>query len=553
MVSSQKKKSEFKDALKLNWHKFIYQLNEASRVKGSDKALKNASTFELIVVKEGSGVLEFNNEKIILRAHDIFIIHPSNVYGIHTKKNRHIDYYLFTFEIFTHIEAEKNTLFTPLQQYSLFPLKKKCTVKEFSKVLEISESINLLADNNDGFSSFNKRILFEQIIFLIIRNLKLPVLKDTFCAIEEVKAYIDQHFRENESITIDLLAEMAGISPKYFSALFKKEMGISVSEYVTNLRINVVKQLLTNNDEKLRDIANKVGYSDEFYLSRKFKQVVGISPSAYRKKRKRKIAAYDLSSIGHLHALNICLYAAPIHPKWTSYYFQELRDEIQVHLSAYQINKDWRENIQTLAQFSPEVIISKDSISDAEKEELERIAPVFYYHHELNWRKQFLLIAQYLGEEQEAIEWLKKYEKKANYIRIKLKDFYKDEIFFPLRLYRGVLYGDYSRTMCEVFFEDLQMKSCNLCCENLLKNKEVSLAELSSVNPNRILLNICQETITMDGYQSLQTDITWNNLKAVRLNQVYRISSDPWREYSASAHERILDSIVEFLSGKNPK
>lgn len=85
-----------------------------------------------------------------------------------------------------------------------------------------------------------------------------------------VREYIAEHY--HEPLSIDQLAGMAGLRPKYFGELFKKTFGQSTLDYLTELRISRAKQYLQESDYLLREIAHKVGYSDEFYFSRKFKR-----------------------------------------------------------------------------------------------------------------------------------------------------------------------------------------------------------------------------------------------------------------------------------------
>jgi AraC family transcriptional regulator, transcriptional activator for feuABC-ybbA operon len=104
--------------------------------------------------------------------------------------------------------------------------------------------------------------------------------------------------------------------------------------------------------------------------------------------------------------------------------------------------------------------------------------------------------------------------------------------------------------MKDLFYGDLQMNAAHE--QYIMTNQEISLSELLLINPDRILLNICQETKTLEFWNSFQHEQSWNDLKAVRMHQVHIISSDPWREYSASAHERVLKETLKFLPGKSP-
>ena len=64
--------------------------------------------------------------------------------------------------------------------------------------------------------------------------------------------------------------------------------------------MNHAKRYLAESDERLREIAQRVGYKDEFYFSRIFKKKVGMSPSEYARNSRRLIAACSSSIIGQL-------------------------------------------------------------------------------------------------------------------------------------------------------------------------------------------------------------------------------------------------------------
>ncbi|MFP3381763.1 helix-turn-helix transcriptional regulator, partial [Bacillus sp. SIMBA_069] len=78
-------------------------------------------------------------------------------------------------------------------------------------------------------------------------------------------------------MSIHDLAKLTGHSPNYFGEAFKKAYGHSVMEYLTELRFGKAKKLLRNSDLYMHEVARKVGFTDEFYFSRKFKKVVGTS------------------------------------------------------------------------------------------------------------------------------------------------------------------------------------------------------------------------------------------------------------------------------------
>jgi len=79
------------------------------------------------------------------------------------------------------------------------------------------------------------------------------------------------------------LASMFGFSPKYFGTIFKKATGLTVSEYLLNIRLDHAKRLLSTTTLSIEEIGEKVGLSDSYYFSKVFKKREGIPPGQYRK------------------------------------------------------------------------------------------------------------------------------------------------------------------------------------------------------------------------------------------------------------------------------
>jgi len=87
-----------------------------------------------------------------------------------------------------------------------------------------------------------------------------------------------------ERITLKQASEMVNLSYGYFSALFQKEMGSNFSKYLQRTRIEKAKTLLRNSFLSIKQISFKVGFRHESTFCEEFKNMVGTSPSEYRKK-----------------------------------------------------------------------------------------------------------------------------------------------------------------------------------------------------------------------------------------------------------------------------
>lgn len=94
--------------------------------------------------------------------------------------------------------------------------------------------------------------------------------------------YIEGHY--GEKLSLESISGHFYISPNYFSALFKKEMGMNFVEYLTNIRMREAQKLLANPRYSIAEIAEMTGYRDVSHFSSNFARKYGMTPSAWRKK-----------------------------------------------------------------------------------------------------------------------------------------------------------------------------------------------------------------------------------------------------------------------------
>ncbi len=104
-------------------------------------------------------------------------------------------------------------------------------------------------------------------------------------AIERVKRRIERSY--SEPLSLPTLAAEVGLSPKYLSRRFKSETGLTVSEYLTRIRLSTAATLLLT-DRRVDEIARAVGYGDPLYFSKAFSRFHGLSPSRWRSAERDK-------------------------------------------------------------------------------------------------------------------------------------------------------------------------------------------------------------------------------------------------------------------------
>lgn len=99
--------------------------------------------------------------------------------------------------------------------------------------------------------------------------------------IRQVKTYIEENY--NQDVNLNSLSRLVYLNPIYLSSMFKQETGVSITDYIIEVRLKKAKELLADTPMFIGEIASAVGYKDTRYFSKLFLKHVGIKPTEYRK------------------------------------------------------------------------------------------------------------------------------------------------------------------------------------------------------------------------------------------------------------------------------
>lgn len=96
-----------------------------------------------------------------------------------------------------------------------------------------------------------------------------------------LKQYIEEHYMQE--ISLGQMADMVDMNASYLSSMFKRETGMTYSEYLFSCRVKQASRLLVETGKSIGEIAKECGYQDARYFSKQFSKLVGLKPSEYRK------------------------------------------------------------------------------------------------------------------------------------------------------------------------------------------------------------------------------------------------------------------------------
>ena len=172
----------------------------------------------------------------------------------------------------------QNWEFSPSSfHYHPAPIQTSLVFQPKSQISQVlAQKIGQLMQGNIGENvSHIRRLLVG-----ILQDNTTPEEKKQAPAAVQIKEYLETHYAEK--ITLSQMSEVFYRDPAYLSALFKKNTGMTITEYLCRCRINAAKAYLSYTDETLESIADKTGFFDSPHLCRTFFRKEGMSPNQYR-------------------------------------------------------------------------------------------------------------------------------------------------------------------------------------------------------------------------------------------------------------------------------
>lgn len=158
--------------------------------------------------------------------------------------------------------------------------------KKIREGQRLIESISYLIKRSLDFNSSKLEILTNLAAFLFSLSINKDVyswnqVSDLACSLSyQAKLFLEDNY--HKQLKMDEVAETLGVSYPYLARVFKKDMKQTMVSYLQTIRIQEIKKLLGNKKMTLKEIAEQVGFDNQYYLSKVFKDYIGISPSQYR-------------------------------------------------------------------------------------------------------------------------------------------------------------------------------------------------------------------------------------------------------------------------------
>ena len=243
--------------------------------------------FEIIYVRSGFLTVSISGESYIGKTGEAFVVSPGNLHLMGSQTGT-VDYYTFLFPLkyisFRTDDMLDEKLLEPLNSGHLMICSRvKDTAKELcEQLIKIYEAKNDESESKITTQVKTKIILLQFILEMWKKGFVIENDTSGRNTVEkEMVSYIQQNF--TGKISLREFGEQFHLSEKYISRYFKEHFHITLSQYVTYLRLEHAKQLLQDTDIPVTDVAMQSGYQNVSYFIRSFQKAYAVSPLKYRK------------------------------------------------------------------------------------------------------------------------------------------------------------------------------------------------------------------------------------------------------------------------------
>jgi inosine-uridine nucleoside N-ribohydrolase/AraC-like DNA-binding protein len=256
---------------------FVTEVGWEQRHAGSSFGPLERDYYILHVVEKGKGVLDVDGKKAPFKEGDIFLVPPHTKVAYSADENDPCKYYWVAYSGLMANELTVKIGLTAGNNYVISPIK-------FSNVLQKIKEMNEIAINVSGVEY--KLLGHLYILFSELFNENESLLGQEKDHVHKAIEYLQIHYQEE--LRINDLAKTLLLDRTYLYRLFKQQTGLSIKEYLINLRMEKAKVLIANTNQSLREISILVGYSSYLSFSNTFKDKVRMTPNSFRKAQKQQ-------------------------------------------------------------------------------------------------------------------------------------------------------------------------------------------------------------------------------------------------------------------------
>ncbi|WP_151733077.1 helix-turn-helix domain-containing protein [Paenibacillus tengchongensis] len=509
----------------------------------------------LIVVAAGSGLLRFGGRMMSIHA-DMCYLPPAGAPHAIEAESGMLDYWVFRFRVLR--AADEVEPYTG----ELFPGKIELLYHPFNKIIRLAqETAAISPEQGHEVDQLKRQLKFQELLLLLFEHhhpsCQVPSPAQ---AVESTVQYIQENYTEN--VTVKQLAEMAGVSPWQYTPIFQKLTGRKPLDYLAEQRIERSKQYLQETAEPVREVARLVGFADEYYFSRRFRQKTGMSPGQYALEHKPRTQATDWTG----HTVEI-----PDRPRRIVYHGETMGDLLALGIrpvggdKAFTQNSVFKHRLKSVANvgfpldpavtrsLKPDLIILA-SPDEQVYETAAGIAPTLTFDTFAPLEQRMRILGEWFGKQQEAEAWIAGYTGKnaAMWSQLYRQSLRPGESATVLiydhgdRLFAMGTTGLSSALYVPGGFRPPQAVKSILDAD--LGFAEISPAQLPHYAGDRLFMLVPIRKDSRAAMERLIRSRLWRSLPAVQRGCVYLLDGAKWNFGDALTREKLIALLPKLFA-----
>lgn len=254
--------------------------------------LHNHNHYELMLIREGSGTHILNGKSTAYQRNSLFFMKPEDEHDFMIEQETHFNVIKFLPGI---LKGGLNTNNTDFWDNLLMSMTrtvqsaghKDVDSKALHRITVIAET--LIADWRDHDEKVTElhTNLLRSLLLMIEKTYRAAPDLDLAAfgnsPIDRVQNYIHTYIRYPEKTSVKELSTTFNMSEAVFKVFFKREMGMTLREYISSLKMQQIKQNLKLSSRSISEIARDFGFTDSSHFYRFFLNHTGVTPNKYRK------------------------------------------------------------------------------------------------------------------------------------------------------------------------------------------------------------------------------------------------------------------------------
>lgn len=278
-----------------------FEIQEIELKEWHQRPVKN-NFFELVLIKKGQGTQCINYNEYKYKQGSLFLLPPLKCHSFKIEKCSHFVFLKFTSDFFlinpkeaiSQSEWFKEAAYI-LSNYNQLPGNVIHNPLDQQHIYTIIELILKENKNYSASSSLLIKSFMTSILEILLRNIKQSTFHEVTISAEQddritkLLNYINLHLTEKQLLKVDHLAKTFLISPTYLGEFFRKNVNMSLREYIIKAKLKLVEIRLLNSNYSLTQIVEELNFTDVSHLSKTFKKYTGMSIRTFKKQGEYKL------------------------------------------------------------------------------------------------------------------------------------------------------------------------------------------------------------------------------------------------------------------------